>query len=71
MHPITNIGSKIHQQFCQPLPIRLAGGEEVVNEMIATYFSSGYQIRAMLSTLFHSEFFKSEAARFARVKGPV
>ena len=46
-------------------------GETVIEEMMATYFSSGYQIRDMLQTLFHSGFFKSEDARFARVKGPV
>ena len=46
-------------------------GEKIIEEMMATYFSSGYQIRDMLRTLFHSGFFKSEEARFARVKGPV
>ena len=46
-------------------------GEKVIDEMMATYFSSGYQIRDMLRTLFHSGFFKSDEARFARVKGPV
>ena len=46
-------------------------GEAVIEDMMATYFSSGYQIRDMLQTLFHSGFFKSEDARFARVKGPV
>jgi len=48
-----------------------AAGEKVVGEMMATYFSSGYQVRDMLQTLFRSEYFKSEEARFARVKGPV
>ena len=46
-------------------------GEKVIDEMMATYFSTGYQIRDMLRTLFHSGFFKSDEARFARVKGPV
>ena len=46
------------------------GGEKVIHEMMATYFSSGYQIRDMLRTMFHSGYFKSEAARFARVKAP-
>ena len=46
-------------------------GEKTIEAMMATYFSSGYQIRDMLRTLFHSEYFKSEEARFARVKGPV
>ena len=46
-------------------------GEKAIQEMIASYFSSGYQIRAMLRTLFHTDYFKSDEARFARVKGPV
>ena len=46
-------------------------GEKVIEEMMATYFTSGYQVREMLRTLFHSAFFKSEDASFARVKGPV
>ncbi|MDA1128257.1 MAG: DUF1800 domain-containing protein [Chloroflexi bacterium] len=45
-------------------------GEQVINEMMATYFSSGYQVRGMLRTLFHSDHFKSEDARFTRVKAP-
>ena len=36
----------------------------------AEYFRSGYDIRAMLRVMFTSEFFKSEQARFARVKSP-
>ncbi len=46
-------------------------GENAVEAMVATYFSSGYKISDMLQTLFHSDYFKSEEARFARVKGPV
>ena len=46
-------------------------GDKAIKEMMASYFSSGYQIRDMLRTLFHSDYFKSEEARFARVKGPV
>ena len=46
-------------------------GEAAVQEMIRCYFESGYEIRSMLRTLFHSDYFKSEKARFARVKGPV
>ena len=46
-------------------------GEKAIKEMITSYFSSGYQIRAMLRTLFHTDYFKSDEARFARVKGPV
>ena len=48
-----------------------ADGEAVIDEMMASYFASGYEIRSVLRTLFNSDYFKSEAARFARVKGPV
>ncbi len=48
-----------------------ADGEPVVEAMIQAYFDSGYEIRAMLRTLFNSDYFKSEPARYARVKGPV
>ena len=47
------------------------GGERVIEQMIAAFFESGYEIRAVLRTLFNSDYFKSEEARFARVKGPV
>ena len=46
-------------------------GEEVIGAMIRTYFDSNYEIRSILRTLFNSDYFKSEDARFARVKGPV
>ena len=48
-----------------------ADGEAAVNNMMQTYFDSGYEIRSMLRTLFNSDYFKSEQVRFARVKGPV
>ena len=46
-------------------------GEAVIAEMIQSYFTSDYEIRSVLRTLFNSDYFKSEDARFARVKGPV
>ena len=46
-------------------------GETVIEEMIESYFDSGYEIRSVLRTLFNSDYFKSEKARWARVKGPV
>jgi hypothetical protein len=39
--------------------------------MIASYFASDYEIKSVLRTLFNSDYFKSDAARYARVKGPV
>lgn len=46
-------------------------GESAVQDMMQTYFESGYEIRSVLQTLFNSDYFKSKAARYARVKGPV
>ena len=46
-------------------------GEAAIKEMMQTYFESGYEIRSVLRTLFNSDYFKSDQARFARVKGPV
>ena len=39
--------------------------------MMVSYFESEYEIRAMLRTLFLSDYFRSERARFARIKGPI
>ena len=39
--------------------------------MTRSYFQNDYETRAVLRTLFNSGYFKSEKARFARVKGPV
>ena len=46
-------------------------GEHVIEAMAESYFGSGYEIRSVLRTLFNSAYFKSEQARFARVKSPV
>ena len=46
-------------------------GEPVIASMMQTYFDSNHEIRPVLRTLFNSDYFKSEKARFARVKGPV
>ena len=46
-------------------------GSATVDEMMQSYFDSGYEIRSVLRTLFNSDYFKSLEARFARVKGPV
>ena len=46
-------------------------GQRCIAAMKETYFESGYQIRNVLRTLFNSEYFRSNEARFARVKGPV
>jgi len=46
-------------------------GEQVIEDMMKAYFESGYEIRAVLRTLFLSDYFTAEKARYARVKGPV
>ena len=45
-------------------------GEALIGQMTESYYDSGYEVRSVLRTLFHSEHFKSEKARFARVKSP-
>jgi uncharacterized protein (DUF1800 family) len=44
--------------------------KEAIAKLEKAYFDSGYEISAMLRTLFTSDFFKAESARFARVKSP-
>ena len=46
-------------------------GESVIEEMIKAYFDSNYEVASVLRVLFNSEYFKSNNARYARVKGPV
>ncbi|MDE0205300.1 MAG: DUF1800 domain-containing protein [Candidatus Tectomicrobia bacterium] len=46
-------------------------GEQVIADMMKAYFDSGYEIRAVLRTLFLSDYFTAEKSRYARVKGPV
>ena len=46
-------------------------GEAAIEQMMASYFESDYEIRSVLRTLFNSEYFKGGAARYARVKAPV
>ena len=43
---------------------------EAIEMMSQAYFDSGYDISAMLRAMFNSDFFKSEASRFARIKSP-
>jgi uncharacterized protein (DUF1800 family) len=47
-----------------------AEGAQVIEAMMQSYFDSSYEMRAVLRTLFHSDYFKSQA-RYSRVKGPV
>lgn len=45
--------------------------DQVISEMEDAYFDSGYEIKAVLRTLFNSDYFKSEECMYSRVKGPV
>ncbi len=46
-------------------------GSAAIEQMMASYFESGYEVRSVLRTLFNSDYFKSDRARYARVKAPV
>ena len=48
-----------------------ARNPEAIEMMTEAYFRSGYDIKAMLRTMFNSDFFKSEASRFSRIKSPI
>ena len=43
---------------------------EAIRILEQAYYDSGYEITAMLRALFTSDFFKSEAVRFAKVRNP-
>ena len=44
---------------------------QAIDLMCRAYFDSDYDVAAMLRALFNADFFKSAAARFARIKSPV
>ncbi len=43
---------------------------EAIKVMTKAYFDSGYSIKEMLRATFSSDFFRSEASRFTRIKSP-
>lgn len=43
---------------------------EAINVLVNAYMTSGYDMRAVMRTLFTSDFFRSEQAYFAKVKNP-
>jgi hypothetical protein len=43
---------------------------EAINVLVDAYMTSGYDMRAVMRTLFLSDFFRSEQAYFAKVKNP-
>lgn len=51
-------------------PYKPPRNPEAIAALSNVYFESNYSIKAMLRFLFKSDFFKSEEARFQRIKGP-
>ena len=43
---------------------------EAIDILVRAYFDSDYDIKSVLRALFNSDFFKSEDARYKKVKGP-
>ena len=43
---------------------------DAVETLAQAYFDSDHSVKAMLETLFHSDFFKAEDIRYEKVKGP-
>ena len=43
---------------------------EAIDIMAKAYFDSGHSIKEVLRVMFNSDFFKSEASQFARIKSP-
>jgi len=66
-HPATarRLCTQLFTYFAYPNP-----EPAVVDALVQTYFSSGYDIRAIISQILHSEAFYSEKARFAVIKSP-
>ncbi len=44
---------------------------QAIERLAQAYFDSGYNIGAMLRTLFNSDFFKADGVRYTKVKSPV
>ena len=43
---------------------------KAIQAMVDSYFQSEHSIKAMLETMFKSEFFKNQSVRYARIKSP-
>lgn len=66
-HPATahRLCSQLFASFAYPEP-----EPEVMNALVQTYYTSGYDIRAVLGRIFQSRAFYSDKARFAVIKSP-
>src|SRR6202011_1513289 len=59
------VATRLYTYFVSDTPDQAA-----IDELANVYFESNYDIRAMLRALFMSDFFKSDAAYYAKVKIP-
>ena len=66
-HPATaqRLCGQLFAYFAYPDP-----EPEVMNALVQTYFTSGYDIRAVVGQIFHSRAFYSDKARYAVIKSP-
>ena len=66
-HPATaqRLCTQLFSYFAYPNP-----EPEVIDALVQTYYSSGYDVGAILSQMFHSRAFYSDKARFAVIKSP-
>jgi uncharacterized protein (DUF1800 family) len=51
-------------------PLESPRDPKAIQLMVDSYFQNGHSIKAMLETMFKSEFFKSQSVRYARIKSP-
>ena len=66
-HPATakRLCTKLFTYFAYPNP-----EPAVIDALVRTYYASGYDIKALMSRIFHSAAFYSEKARLAVIKSP-
>jgi len=66
-HPATarRLCTQLFTYFAYPNP-----EPSVVDALVETYYSSGYDLRAIMSRIFHSQAFYSQKARYAVIKSP-
>jgi uncharacterized protein (DUF1800 family) len=66
-HPATAqfVAKRLHNYFVSDVP-----DQRAIDELAKVYVDSQYDIRAVMRTLFMSDFFRSPEAYYARVKSP-
>ena len=63
------ISTRLYQYFCSDQID--SDGQLAINEMMEAYFTSGYEIRSVLRSLFKSDHFKSDKCTYSKVKSPI